>query len=123
MGGLNSFSIAPLDNNKYISVGQERKITYWDLRKTDSEAILPGNPFKGETDELNSVSISSSNKYFAVGGSAGVLRIYNFATGKFVIDCRAHSSAITSVCFAADDKQVVSTGKDGLIAIWNIYLP
>jgi hypothetical protein len=33
MGGINCFAIAPLDNNKFLSVGQERKITYWDLRK------------------------------------------------------------------------------------------
>lgn len=68
MGGINGFAIAPLDNSKYISVGQERKITYWDLRKVDAEAVLAGSPFKGESDELNAVAISNSNKYFAVGG-------------------------------------------------------
>ena len=85
--------------------------------------MLPGNPYKGESDELNTVAISSSNKYFAVGGAAGVLRIYDFATGKFIVDCKAHSGPITCVSFAPDNKQVISTGKDGLIAIWNIYLP
>lgn len=79
MGGLNAFSIAPLDNNKFISVGQEKKITYWDLRKTHPEAILESSPYRGETDELNSISISNSNKYFAVGGAAGVVRIYDFS--------------------------------------------
>jgi len=68
MGGLNAFSIAPLDNNKFISVGQEKKITYWDLRKTNPEAVLESSPYRGETDELNSIAISNSNKYFAVGG-------------------------------------------------------
>ena len=123
MGGINSFAIAPLDNNKFISVGQERKITYWDLRKTNAEAILESSPYKGETDELNSVAISNSNKYFAVGGAAGVLRIYDFSSGQFIIDCKAHSGPITAVTFSGDDKQVMSTGRDGLIAIWNIYLP
>jgi WD40 repeat protein len=68
MGGLNAFSIAPQDNNKFISVGQEKKITYWDLRKTNPEAVLESSPYRGETDELNSIAISNSNKYFAVGG-------------------------------------------------------
>jgi hypothetical protein len=104
MGGLNGFAIAPLDNNKFISVGQERKITYWDLRKVDAEAMLPGSPYKGESDELNSVAISNSNKYFAVGGVLGILRIYDFATGKFIVDCKAHSSTITSIAFAPDNK-------------------
>ena len=123
MGGINGFSIAPMDNNKFISVGQERKISYWDLRKTNAEAILESSPYKGETDELNSVAISNSNKYFAVGGATGVLRVYNFSNGQFIIDCRAHSGPITAVAFSGDDKQVISTGRDGLIAIWNIYLP
>ena len=104
MGGINGFSIAPLDNNKFISVGQERKITYWDLRKVDAEVMLAGNPFKGESDELNSVSISNSNMYFAVGGAAGVVRIYDFSSGRFIVECKAHSGPITSVCFSPDSK-------------------
>ena len=93
------------------------------MRKTNAEAILESSPYKGETDELNSVAISNSNKYFAVGGATGVLRVYNFSNGQFIIDCRAHSGPITAVAFSGDDKQVISTGRDGLIAIWNIYLP
>lgn len=123
MGGINCFAIAPLDNNKYISVGQERKITYWDIRKVDAEAILAGSPFKGESDELNAVAISNSNKYFAVGGSLGVVRLYEFATGKFLVECKAHSGAITTINFSPDGKQIVSTGRDGLVAVWNVYLP
>ena len=122
MGGINDFAIAPLDNNKFLSVGQERKITYWDLRKANAETVLESSPYKGETDELNSVSISNSNKYFAVGGTNGVLRIFEFSSGKFITDCKAHSGAITCVSFSADDRQIVSTGRDGLIAIWNVYL-
>ena len=123
MGGLNSFAIAPLDNNKFISVGQERKITYWDLRRVDAEAIIAGSPFKGESDELNSVAICNSNKYFAVGGALGIVRLYEFATGKFLVECRAHSGPITCVVFSPDNKQVISTGRDGLVAVWNVYLP
>ena len=122
MGGINGFAIAPLDKNKFISVGQERKITYWDLRKINAEAILESSPYRGETDELNSVAISNSNKYFAVGGATGVLRLYDFSSGQFIIDCKAHSGPITTVVFSGDDKQVISTGRDGLIAVWNIYM-
>jgi len=122
MGGLNAFSIAPLDNNKFISVGQEKKITYWDLRKTHPEAVLESSPYRGETDELNTISISNSNKYFAVGGMSGVVRIYDFSQGNFIAECKAHSRAISSIAFSGDDRQVISTGKDGLIAVWNVFL-
>lgn len=106
-----------------MSVGQERRITYWDLRKVNAEAVLDSSPFKGESEELNSIAISYSNKYFAVGGALGVVRIYEFSSGQFIHECKAHSSAILSVAFSPDDRQLISTGKDGLIAIWNLYLP
>ena len=122
MGGLNSFAIAPLDNNKFLTVGQERKITYWDLRKTQPEVVLESSPYKEETDELNSIAISRNNKYFVVGGALGILRIFEFSTGRFVADCRAHSNSISSVAFSPDDKQIISTGKDGLVAVWNVFL-
>lgn len=123
MGGVNCFSIAPVDNNKFISVGQERKITYWDLRKTNAEVVLESSPYMGESDELYSVAISRNNKYFATGGSMGILRIYDFSSGQFIIECRAHTSAISQLRFSADDKQLISTGRDGLVSIWNIFLP
>jgi WD40 repeat protein len=85
--------------------------------------MVAGSPYKGESDELNSVAISNSNKYFAVGGCLGVVRIYEFSSGKFIAECKAHSGPITCVCFSPDNKQVVSTGRDGLIAVWNVYLP
>ena len=122
MGGLNAFAIAPLDNNKYISVGQEKKITYWDLRKANPEALLESSPYRGETDELAAVAISHSNKYFAVGGRAGVVRIYDFAAGKFIVECKAHSGPVTGLAYSGDDRQVISSGRDGLIAVWNIFM-
>ena len=81
MGGINCFSIAPNDNNKFLSVGQERKITYWDLRKSQAEVVLESSPYKGESDELMSLCISHSNKYFVTGGLLGVVRVYDFSTG------------------------------------------
>ena len=52
----------------------------------------------------------------------GVVRIYNLESGQFISDCRAHSSAIMAIEFSPDGKQLVSTGVDGLIAIWNVFI-
>jgi len=34
----------------------------------------------------------------------GIVRIYDYKTGQFVTDCRAHSSAILSLKFSPDGK-------------------
>lgn len=85
--------------------------------------MLDSSPYKGESEELHTIAISNNNKYFAVGGAMGILRIYDFASGQFMHECRAHSGAIVGVSFSPDDRQVISTGRDGLVAVWNVYLP
>ena len=122
MGGINCFAIAPRENNRFLSVGQERKITYWDIRKPQPENLLESSPYKGESDELMAIAVSANNQYFATGGSLGVVRIYDFASGAFLTECRAHSNVITALRFSPDDKQLVSTGRDGLVVVWNFFL-
>jgi WD40 repeat protein len=52
----------------------------------------------------------------------GIVRIYDYNTGQFITQCKAHSNSIMSVKFSPDDKQLVSAGTDGLVAIWNVFL-
>ena len=44
MGGINSFAISPVDSNLFVSVGQDRKITYWDIRKSQAQGSLESSP-------------------------------------------------------------------------------
>lgn len=79
-----------------LSVGQERKITYWDLQKSDAEAIVNSTNNPEESDELYSVDISKNGgSYFATGGSLGVLRIWSYSDGKPISEHQAHSAPIT----------------------------
>jgi WD40 repeat protein len=50
------------------------------------------------------------------------VRLYDFSNGLFITECRAHSSMVTCVKFSPDDKQLVSTGRDGLVIVWNFFL-
>lgn len=122
MGGINCFAISPLDNNKYLSVGQDRKITFWDIRKSQAEGTLDSSPNPSESEELFAIDFQSTGKLFATGGQMGIVRIYEYQTGQFLTDCRAHSGAILSIKFSPDGKQIVSTGSDGLVAIWNVFI-
>jgi WD40 repeat protein len=122
MGGLNCFDIDHEDQHKVITVGQERKITFWDLQKTNSDKVVESSPFNGETDELFSVALSSDNKIVATGGSLGIVRIWEYPSMKFLTECKGHSNDITCLKFSPDNKQLISTGNDGLILVWNIFL-
>jgi len=57
MGGINCFAISPVDTNQFLSVGQDRKITYWDIRKSQAQGSLESTPNTGESDELLAIDI------------------------------------------------------------------
>jgi WD40 repeat protein len=77
MGGINQIALNPMDNNKYLSVGQDRKVTFWDIRKSQAEGSLESSPNPGESEELFAVDIQSTGKLFATGGQNGIVRIYD----------------------------------------------
>lgn len=121
MGGINSFDVAP-GRNLVLTTGQDRKITYWDLREANPIKSFDtnGNPKKG--DECFALSISHDGKYFATGGSEQIVRLWDMGTGKILSEGSGHSGCINSISFSADDKQMVSAGRDGSILLWNLYL-
>ncbi len=121
MGGLNSIAVFN-DERLYISTGQEKKISFWDLRQSTPTNIVSTSPVPGEEDELQTISLSKDNKYFATGGLLGMVRVWDAAAAKMVAESKAHSGIVTSVAFAPDSKQVISTGTDGLTMMWNLFM-
>ena len=57
MGGINNIALNPLDPNKYLSVGQDRNITFWDIRKSQAEGTINSSPNPGESEELFAVDV------------------------------------------------------------------
>lgn len=121
MGGINSIAVFN-DERLYMSTGQEKKISFWDLRQSTPTSVIATSPIPGEDDELQSISLSKDNKYFTTGGTLGVVRVWDATSQKVIGEAKAHSGCCTSTVFAPDQKQIVSTGTDGLTMIWNLFM-
>jgi WD40 repeat protein len=67
------------------------------------------------------LEISNNGKYFATGGSEQILKLWEVSTGNLVAQGKGHSGCINTLAFAADDRQLISGGKDGNIFVWNIF--
>jgi len=118
MGGCNNFQLSPIDENILYTVGQDRKITQWDLRNPKPVKVISTNPYNklDQADELFGLAISSNGRFLATGGTSGVIRVYDINNGlKFVGENYAHSSTITGLAFTYDDKYLISAGKDSMI--------
>jgi WD40 repeat protein len=71
---------------------------------------------------LNRILRSSNDgTLLAIGGTAGVLRIWDYSTRSQLSSQKIHSAQINSVAFSCDDKQVVSVGDDGSIVVWYVF--
>jgi len=118
MGGVNNFQLSPIDENILITIGQDRKITNWDLRQPKPIRVISSNPFNklDEADELFGLAISNDGRLLATGGTLGIIRIYDIYSGLRLIEEKsAHSKTITGLAFTYDDKYLLSAGEDSMI--------
>mmetsp|Transcript_16704 Transcript_16704/g.39002 ORF Transcript_16704/g.39002 Transcript_16704/m.39002 type:complete len:189 (-) Transcript_16704:338-904(-) len=118
MGGINGIALSQ-DQTMVITVGQEKRLTCWDLR--DHNPVKVTNLSSDMSDEALTVAISSSGKFVATGGTAQLLKLWDYATMELIASCEGHSGAINDLKFSPDDKQLVSVGADGIILVWNLY--
>ena len=117
-GGVNNFKISPIDENVVFSVGQDRKMTQWDLRYPQPIKVVSSNPYgkMDQTDELFGLAISNDGKYVSTGGSLGIIRTYDYNAGvSFIGEYYAHSSTCSGLAYTYDNKYLISTGYDSLI--------
>jgi WD40 repeat protein len=71
--------------------------------------------------EATCLSISHDGTLFATGGTDERIKLWDFATGQCLADGIGHSGCVTSLAFSPDDRQLVSTGLDGGVFVWNVY--
>lgn len=124
MGGVNNFCLSPSDENVLVTVGQDRKITHWDLRQPTPVKNISSNPFSklDQADELFALSISNDGRFLATGGTAGIIRIWDINNGmKFMGEKFAHSKTINGLAFTYDDKYLISAGEDSMIMSYTTF--
>ena len=64
---------------------------------------------------------SHNGKFLVTGGTAGVVRLWDYDSAQLLSSGTGHSGTIMSLKFSPDDRQVVSVGDDGNVFIWNIF--
>lgn len=122
MGGVNNFALNKIDKNMLVTVGQDRKITQWDLRHPKPVKAINSNPNNRSdlSDELFGLGISNDGRYLAAGGSSGVIRCYELNNLGFLCEKSAHSGSCTSLTFSDDDKHIISAGSDSQILTYRL---
>ncbi|EAS05346.1 zinc carboxypeptidase family protein, putative (macronuclear) [Tetrahymena thermophila SB210] len=72
-------------------------------------------------DRLNTVEVSPSGRYMALGSDLGEVVIFEIASKRFQGKYLGHSSGISKLKWTPDEKQIVSVSSDSTICIWNFF--
>ncbi|KAL3317686.1 Cilia- and flagella-associated protein 52 [Cichlidogyrus casuarinus] len=99
-----------------ITSGTDRKIGYWELYDGSMIRELDGS----RSGSINGMDISVGGEIFVTGGDDRLIKVWNYSDGDVTAIGIGHSSAITRVKIAPDQKFIVSVCEDGGIFIWDM---
>lgn len=116
MGAMNAINLS-IDQTQVVTVGQEKKISYWDLRNESPVKIIE----TAHADEALCIAVAHAAPIMATGGSDHLVKLWDWETGRLLTDGIGHSAPVRSLLFSPDDRQLVSVGEDGNIFVWNVY--
>lgn len=117
MGAVNALMLSK-DQTHVVTVGQEKRMTYWDINNVNPVHAVN---LDHENDEGKCIARSHDGVFIATAGTAGVLRLWRFDSSKCIASVVAHSGCVNGMAFTPDDRQILTVGDDGCIAVWCIY--
>jgi WD40 repeat protein len=104
--------------HEVVSSSTDGKVLFWDVDYPDPVGCLQLD----HEVRFSCVDVSPEGRYIACGGEDTILYIFDLNTCGCIQECAGHSSAIQSVAWSPDQKQLVSVGKDCCICVWNFFV-
>ena len=75
---------------------------------------------EGHSDSVNSLIVTSDNKYIISGSSDKTIRIWNLLEKRQERVLKGHKSEVNSIAVTSDNKYVVSCSCNNSISVWNL---
>ena len=105
------------DQSQVLTVGNDKKITYWEAVDGVEVRMLDGSD-----GEINTIAINKSGEYFVTGGEDKILKIWEYDTGDNLFVGLGHSGTINKAKIAPSQDFIVSVGADGSILFFETPL-
>ncbi|KAK3829124.1 MAG: WD40-repeat-containing domain protein [Benniella sp.] len=124
---LPTTSIAAAENGLYAYSGsKDGSIIKWDLKTGKKLFVFPGGRrnvegFKGHTDHVICLAVSSDNQFLASGGKDKKINIWSVQDNKW-LHCfkQQHKDTITGLSFRRGQNQLYSVSSDRTVKLWNV---
>ena len=76
---------------------------------------------EGHTSCINTITVTSDNKYIISGSSDKTIRIWNLLERTQEAVLEGHFSYVNSVVLTKDNKYIISGSEDKTIKLWNFF--
>ncbi|KAJ3226356.1 Cilia- and flagella-associated protein 52 [Clydaea vesicula] len=102
------------DESQLLTSGTDRKVAYWEafdgslIRELDAS----------QSDTINGLEITNDGKYFVIGGSDKLVKVYRYEEGDVAFVGIGHSTDITKVRISPDGKHIVTASQDAAVLTW-----
>ncbi|THG96450.1 hypothetical protein EW026_g5385 [Hermanssonia centrifuga] len=100
-----------LENGKLFLDGSSKPVTW-------SHIILANN--QAEMGSVSAVAVSSQGHHVATGTEDGVVRIWNYKSGKVEVRLEGHEEQVCSLAFSPDGTHIASGSGDFHGMIWDL---
>jgi WD40 repeat protein/tRNA A-37 threonylcarbamoyl transferase component Bud32 len=115
-GGVSSVAFSH-DGKRIVSgsIGVNRTVKVWDAEKGHEILELVDHT----AGLVHSVTFNRDGQQVVSGHSDGVLKVWDLATGKVILNFKGHTGVVRSVAFNPSGKHLVSGSKDGTLKVWD----
>ncbi|KAI8827083.1 WD40-repeat-containing domain protein [Fimicolochytrium jonesii] len=102
------------DESQLLTSGTDRKVGYWEA----FDGSLIRELEASQSDTINGLDITADGKYFVIGGSDKLVKVYLYEEGSIAFVGVGHSTDITKVKISPDQRKIVTVSADGAIFSW-----
>ncbi|MES2793892.1 MAG: hypothetical protein V4719_30040 [Planctomycetota bacterium] len=104
-----------MENDTVLTVQGQGQLRFWDFKKS----VMLGE-MQSQLSEVRCAAYSPSERLLAVGSAMGRLEVWNLDNPQLPVmtdDPTLHE--VSDCVFTADGKQLLSSGEDGQLLVWN----
>lgn len=94
------------------------RLLYWDIDIRDPVMAVQD----ASRTIIRTCSVSPSGQFLAFAGDDCVLKVMDVTSNQIISMGYGHSSAVESLAWTPDERQIISGGIDSSLCIWNFYL-